>query len=92
MGSLSKISKRYREQIRSPNLTVEQLSGVMDQFVCDASSPNYASLDWPREDSYGCCKHTSDFCLMYVTHVYAKMSLTDFLGHTPFLLRHSGSY
>ena len=57
MGSLSKISKRYRQHISSPDLTIDQLSDIMDQFVHDAASPNYASLDWPKEDSYGCCEH-----------------------------------
>ena len=58
MGSLSKMSKRYRQQIRSPDLTTVELSAIMDQFVHDATSPSYSSLDWPKEDSYGCCEPT----------------------------------
>ena len=33
MGNLSKIGKQWREKIRSADLTVDQLTTIMDQFV-----------------------------------------------------------
>lgn len=50
LGSVSHLSKHWRQQILSPDLTVEKLTSIMDQFVQDAQSPDYGSKQWPPAD------------------------------------------